>query len=149
MLGDLTNGQIEHVLQSMIIGRLGCHADDKTYVVPITYAYNGDYVYGHTHEGMKIRMMRKNPKVCFQVDAMEDMGNWRSVIAWGRYEELITKEERQKGMQILMDRTLPFLTGETTIEHALKDTHGMGITALKGVCYRIKLTNKTGRFEKR
>lgn len=83
MLAQLTKGQIESVLYSLIVGRLGCHADDTTYVVPITYAYDGNYVYGHTREGLKIDIMRKNPKVCFQVDATEDMGNWRSVIAWG------------------------------------------------------------------
>ncbi|MDC1504172.1 pyridoxamine 5'-phosphate oxidase family protein [Winogradskyella sp.] len=83
MLGNLNSRQIEHVLQSLIIGRIGCHADNKTYVVPVTYAYDGTYVYGHTKEGLKIEMMRKNPSVCFEVDVMENMSNWRSVIAWG------------------------------------------------------------------
>lgn len=32
--------------------------------------------------------MRANPEVCSQVDEIDDMANWRSVIAWGRYEEL-------------------------------------------------------------
>jgi len=148
MLGDLTNGQIESVLHNLIIGRIGCHTNDQTYVVPITYAYDGEYVYGHTKEGMKIDMMRKNPKVCFQVDAMENMSNWRSVIAWGKFEELKKPEEREMGMRILMDRTLPFVTGETTIGHAMMDAHGKYIEAMQGIVYRIKLTKKTGRFEK-
>ena len=40
MLGDLTFSQIENLLYAQRIGRLGCHSDDVTYVVPVTYAYD-------------------------------------------------------------------------------------------------------------
>lgn len=149
MLGELTTNQIETVLYCEVVGRIGCHADDTTYVVPITYAYDGQYIYGHTSEGMKIDLMRKNAQVCFEVDAMENMSNWRSVIAWGTYEELKTAKERNAGMQILIDRIMPFLTGETTVSHAMIDVHAKYTEAMKGVVYRIKLTKKTGRYEKR
>lgn len=148
MLGNLNNKQIEHVLHSLIIGRIGCHADNRTYVVPVTYAYDGTYIYGHTKEGLKIDMMRKNPVVCFEVDIMENMSNWRSVIAWGIFEELKGLEERKAGMRILMDTVMPLMTGETTISHAMSDSHKKSIEAMKGVVYRIKLTEKTGRYEK-
>jgi uncharacterized protein len=32
-------------------------------------------------------MMRRNPEVCFEVDRVEDLVNWDSVIGWGTYEE--------------------------------------------------------------
>jgi uncharacterized protein len=82
MLGELNEAQVDQVLRSEVIGRLGCHAQGRTYIVPITYAYDGDCIYGHSAEGMKVRMMRANPNVCFEVDEMESMANWRSVIAW-------------------------------------------------------------------
>ena len=62
------------------MGRIGCYADNEIYVVPITYAYQDGFIYAHSKEGKKVQMMRQNPKVCFQVDAMENMTNWRSVI---------------------------------------------------------------------
>jgi nitroimidazol reductase NimA-like FMN-containing flavoprotein (pyridoxamine 5'-phosphate oxidase superfamily) len=148
MLGILNSNQIEHVLQSLIVGRLGCHSDNKTYVVPVTYAYNGNYIYGHTKEGLKIDMMRKNPMVCFEVDVIENMSNWRSVIAWGKFEELKTPEQRKEGMKILMDTVMPLMTGETTISNSMTDSHQNTIEAMKGVVYRIELTKKTGRYEK-
>lgn len=148
MLGDLKNSQIEHLLYSQVIGRIGCHTNDTTYIVPVTYAYDGTHVYGHTKEGMKITMMRENPKVCFEVDVMENMNNWRSVIAWGTFEELKTIEERKMGVQKLIDRILPIMTGETTVQHVMTDSHGKYIEAMRGVVYRIKLTEKTGRYEK-
>ena len=149
MLGDLTFSQIENLLYSQRIGRLGCQSDGITYVVPITYAYDGTYIYGHTKEGMKIDMMRKNPKVCLEVDDMENMSNWRSVIAWGEFEELIKPEDREKAMNILWDRIMPFMTGETTVQHSMTDAHGKVIEAMQGVVYRVKLSKKTGRYEKR
>ena len=124
MLGELTANQIEAVLHREVIGRIGCHADDITYIVPTTYAYDGEFVYGHTKEGMKIDIMRKNPKVCFEVDTLENMSNWRSIIAWGIFEELNTKEGRSSGMQQLIDRVMPLLTGETTFIHSMTDGHG-------------------------
>ncbi|TYB72565.1 pyridoxamine 5'-phosphate oxidase family protein [Bizionia gelidisalsuginis] len=148
MLGELNSRQIEFVLHSLIIGRIGCHADGKTYVVPITYAYDGKYIYGHTTEGLKINMMRKNPMVCFQVDVMENMSNWRSVIAWGKYEELKTREERQEGVKILRDSVMPVMTGDTTIKNSMRDSHQKSNEAMVGVVYRIELKDKTGRYEK-
>ena len=148
MLGSLNKRQIEHLLYSSIIGRIGCHADNITYVVPVTYAYDGKHIYGHTDEGMKIEMMRKNPLVCFEVDIIENMNNWRSVIAWGKFEELKSPEEHEEGMRKLMDVVMPLMTGEATIGHPKKDTHPKSIEAMQGVVYRIELTEKTGRFEK-
>jgi nitroimidazol reductase NimA-like FMN-containing flavoprotein (pyridoxamine 5'-phosphate oxidase superfamily) len=83
-------------LQSQIVGRIGCHDGDLVYVVPISYAYDGEYVYFHSYEGKKIDIMRKNPKICFQIDEMKDMANWKSVIAWGEFEELNDYEEKIK-----------------------------------------------------
>jgi len=62
MLGILETDQIEDLLGSQVVGRIGCHADDLTYVVPVSYAYDGSCIYAHSEEGMKIAIMRKNPQ---------------------------------------------------------------------------------------
>ena len=61
MLGKLTRVEINEVLRANTIGRIGVSVDGRTYVVPVTYVYDGDAVYGHTRQGQKVRMMRKNP----------------------------------------------------------------------------------------
>jgi nitroimidazol reductase NimA-like FMN-containing flavoprotein (pyridoxamine 5'-phosphate oxidase superfamily) len=53
-------------------------------------------VYCHTHEGTKLDMMRQNPKICFEVDDLMDMANWRSVIAKGTFQELIGRHARNR-----------------------------------------------------
>jgi nitroimidazol reductase NimA-like FMN-containing flavoprotein (pyridoxamine 5'-phosphate oxidase superfamily) len=57
MLGELNKYQIEQVLQTQAIGRIGIHADERRYVVPVTYVFDKDSVYAHSREGLKIRMM--------------------------------------------------------------------------------------------
>lgn len=150
MLGKLVPEEIEQLLASEITGRIGCHADGRTYVVPITYVYSAGHVYCHSPEGLKVRMMRKNPEVCFEVDRVEDIGNWRSVIATGVYEEL-TGRESLAAMDILISRFIAiermdeahpsYVFRESEAEPARADGREI-------VLFRIRLAEKTGRFER-
>jgi nitroimidazol reductase NimA-like FMN-containing flavoprotein (pyridoxamine 5'-phosphate oxidase superfamily) len=54
MRGILNAIEIEQLLNSQIMGRIGCRYGDSIYIVPISYAYDGKYVYCHTQEGMKV-----------------------------------------------------------------------------------------------
>lgn len=149
MLGALTKNQIEHVLRSQVIGRIGCCAGNDMLIVPVTYVYHKGYIYAHSKEGLKVQMMRKNPKVCFQVDAMENMANWRSVIAWGNFEEIKNPREQMSGMKIMTDRFIPFMTSETVRpSHGLSHPPKVLEKGFKAVVYRIKVNKSTGRYEK-
>jgi uncharacterized protein len=147
MFGKLNNDQIEKVIVDNFIGRLGCHADGKTYVVPISYAYDGKFIYARTFEGLKISMMRKNPKVCFQIDEMENMANWKSVVSWGIFEELITEVKRNEGLQKLIARMLPDIASETVKLSPQWPFPTDDFSKIKGIIFRIRITEKTGRFE--
>jgi len=147
MLGKLSELQIERFLESQIVGRIGCHANGETYVVPISYAYDGTYIYAHTYEGKKLDMMREEPRICFEVDTLGDLSEWKSVIGWGEFEELKDPDERKHALQILMDRNLPILSSVTM--HLSPDWpfHSDDTDYTDGVVFRIKLVDKTGRFE--
>ena len=148
MFKDLDKQQIESVMAENILGRLGCHADGKTYVVPVSYAYDGKYIYVRSFEGLKISMMRKNPNVCFQVDSFEDMADWKSVITWGVFEELTNEEERNDGLKILINRILPGISSETMKISPAWPFPTHDYTKIEGIVFRIRLTEKTGRCEK-
>ncbi|HME82238.1 MAG TPA: pyridoxamine 5'-phosphate oxidase family protein [Candidatus Eremiobacteraceae bacterium] len=150
MLGQLSEDEIEDVLEREFLGRIGCHADDRTYVVPVTYVYENGAVYGQSAEGLKLRMMRANPHVCFEVDRMDDLASWRSVIAWGRFEEL-RGAHADHGLALLMARLLPVVVTNETSHPAKSLTHQYRAKeeGLAAVVYRIVLTEKTGRFERR
>lgn len=147
MLGKLKPEETEQLLANNFIARIGCHADGTTYIVPISYAYDGKYAYMHSMEGMKLNIMRRNPRVCFEVDELKDMANWKSVIAWGDFEELHDPAERAEALKKLVNRMLPIVTSETmhlTPNWPFPDEDP---TNIKGVVFRILLTDKSGRFE--
>ena len=84
----MTREEIDSFLDEQTVGRMGCHDAGVTYVVPLIYARDGDALYVLTTQGEKIRIARKNPAVCFEVDEYEAAtGSWRSVIVQGRYED--------------------------------------------------------------
>ena len=85
---ELSQEEVEELLEASAVGRIGCHAEGATYVVPIIYAYEDGSAYVASVEGRKTRMMRQNPEVCFEVDERSEGGGWRSVIADGTYVEL-------------------------------------------------------------
>lgn len=141
MLGELTSAEIEDVLHSEVVGRIGCIGEGRPYVVPTCYVYRDGCVYGHTAEGMKWRALRTTPDVCFEVEDVMNLSSWRSVIAWGSFEEL-TGDDADRGLRILLDRLLPLLH----IDHsAVASMHGHTGHA---TVYRIRLHEKTGRFER-
>ena len=147
MFGELNQSQIEEVLRQQVVGSIGCNSEEMTYIVPISYAYDGNCVYAHTLEGMKTKMMRKNKNVCFEVDTMHNVGNWQSVIAWGVYGEITNEAERHNALQILHRRILPVVSSVTANLSPEWPFSPDDINAIKGIVFRIRLEKKTGRFE--
>jgi len=148
MLGQLNDAQMRNVLSSQVLGRLACTDGLQPYIVPVTYTYDGECIYGQTKEGEKLKILRKNPKVCFEADMMTDMANWQSVLVFGMFEEL-AGEEAGKAREILFGRVLSLLTSSTVHGHE----HGESGQAddsnrVKPVMYRIKIKSMTGRYEK-
>jgi nitroimidazol reductase NimA-like FMN-containing flavoprotein (pyridoxamine 5'-phosphate oxidase superfamily) len=132
----MSNDEIETTLRRHRVGRIGCSANDRPYVVPITYAYDGVFVYGYSGLGRKIEVMREQPLVCFEVDEIDGDASWRSVIAEGLYEELAQGEERRAALARLVPG----------------DGSGVPRTMDGGgsiVVFRLRLTERSGRFERR
>lgn len=149
MVGTLTLEQIDALLAEQRFARLGCHANGKTYVVPISYALDGDRLLGQTTFGLKIEMMRLNPEVCIEVDDVRSLTDWRSAIVWGRFREL-EGIEAATAMGKLIDRYGP-LFEDANAEARL----GRNITPdrvdhrpANEIVYEVKITEMTGRFER-
>jgi hypothetical protein len=188
MLGELNDQEIDGVLHEAVIGRIGCHASGQTYIVPVSFAYDGEHVYGHSGSGRKVAMMRENPSVCFEVEHVDDLGNWKTVIAWGTFEEL-TGTDAAASRQILLARFAPLLGSISAASSATAvprlgpdgtplpfrplpesmpapkpvpkpgpvrahtpapptENHATDETSTEAVLYRIRLSRRTGRFER-
>jgi uncharacterized protein len=149
MLGELPASEVDRLLQSELIARIGCHVEGRTYVVPVTYAYSDGALVGHSLAGLKLDMLRQNPKVCIEIDRVDDLANWRSVVAWGQFEEL-KGEEAERALNLLMARFVPLMASETSMPSHLRDpaTLSRSLAGSASFVYRILLTEKTGRFER-
>lgn len=132
---ELGADAIETVLSTAVVGRIACCAPEVTgslrpYVVPLAYGYDGESVYAFSGLGRKIRIMRVQPLVSFEVDEAEAEDRWRSVIADGAYEELRSPEDRAFAHRVIF--------GDQPAHPMFDDGH---------IVYRLRLTEKTGRFE--
>ncbi|MBI1344244.1 MAG: pyridoxamine 5'-phosphate oxidase family protein [Terrimonas sp.] len=148
MLGILNHTEITNVLSSQVLGRIACCKKGKPYLVPVTYVYDGKNIYGQSLEGKKLDILRKHPKVCFEVDMMTDMQNWKSVLVYGKFREL-NGEDEKKARKILFSKVLTLMTSSTIHPYG-HETNGKvdNENRIKPVMYRIDIDKVTGRFEK-
>lgn len=138
MIRHLDDEVSHRVLLEGRVGRLGCMTEAGPYVVPISYYYDGNSVYMHSPEGKKIEALRADPRTCIQVDEISDIYHWRSVIAFGHYNEVTDPKERDFVMNKML-RRFPHLTPAESLHE-----NGSS-TAI--IVFRIRVSKVTGVAE--
>jgi len=104
---------IESILRQAIVCRLAMCDGDTPYLVPLSFGYQNRALYFHSAtEGKKVEILRRNPKVCFEVDLgpavkkADTPCRWgmvfRSVIGTGTVHFLETPVEKSRALDILM-----------------------------------------------
>lgn len=150
MIAQLLPTEIDSLLKEQTFGHIGCYDGHFPYVVPMSYAYDGENIFCYSEEGKKISVMRKNPRVCLQVDEVKGTTNWRSAIVFGEFDELNDHEERNRALTALLNKHLPV---PSTIRSHLGQTWPFigsgsnGLDDIPGVVFRIKAEIKTGKCE--
>lgn len=150
MTGELNEQQINNLLCSQAIGRVACCEGKYPYIVPVTYAYDGEFIYCQSYEGKKIDLMRKNPNVCFEVDLANSISNWQSALVYGQFEEQ-SGNAVEKTREILMTKVMPLMTASEIHQHEHEEGTGHELSdddRLKPLTFRIRINEKSGRFEK-
>ena len=139
MIKDMSREKSRELLQRERLARLGCIADGEPYVVPVNYVFDDESALIHSLPGRKIMAMRANPRVCLQVDEVEDELNWKSVLAFGDYEEISNPDERSRAMS----RLLAYFPQLTPVESRIADDAG----APAPIVFRIRIDKITGLCE--
>ncbi len=147
MYTQLKEANIEELLSNNFIGRMACCNGNKPYIVPITYYYDkpNNSIIGYSAEGTKINMLRRNPNVCFEVDEVTSIANWKSVIAHGTFQELAGADKRNA--EHLFVSKLRELINNPDHHLFIKDLSAATSENDVIVVYRINLNNKTGRSQ--
>jgi nitroimidazol reductase NimA-like FMN-containing flavoprotein (pyridoxamine 5'-phosphate oxidase superfamily) len=105
--------EIEAILQRATVCHLGLAEGSEPYVVPVSFGYRDNCLYVHSApEGKKIAMLKRNGRVCFEVDVDEGLLRegrpctwsirYRSVIGWGRADWLEDEEEKRRALDVIV-----------------------------------------------
>jgi uncharacterized protein len=97
---EMRGSEIDDLLRNAGYGHLACCRDDRPYVVPIYYIYDGVHVYMYTTAGLKTDIIKHNPKVCLQVEDVRVDG-WRSVLLTGEAIQIVDTEERERVVDLI------------------------------------------------
>lgn len=104
---------IEAVIRKASVCRLGMIDGDRPYIVPLCFGYRDNAIYLHSApDGKKIALLRRNPNVCFEFDAVlevreaENACKWgmtyQSVIGFGKAIFLEDTDEKNRALDIIM-----------------------------------------------
>ena len=87
LIHELDADTCAEFLSRNYLGRLACALFNQPYIVPIHFSFDADRtcLYAFSVVGQKIQWMRKNPKVCLEVEEIVDKDNWTTVLVFGRY----------------------------------------------------------------
>jgi nitroimidazol reductase NimA-like FMN-containing flavoprotein (pyridoxamine 5'-phosphate oxidase superfamily) len=91
MIQDMDPRECVELLRRNYVGRLAFIVGKSPYVIPITYYYYdqaGNCIISYASEGHKIEAMRINESVSLEVDEIDSVSKWKSVLVHGTFEEL-------------------------------------------------------------
>ena len=142
VIHELSRAECDAVLERNNVARLGYAHFDQPYVVPVHFSFDRErsVMYGFSMLGKKVECMRRNPKVCLEIDEIVDKDHWSSVLVIGRYREIHRDpreiESRRRAERLFQQRFEWWLPGAAKLESK---------EAEHAVIYRISLDKVTGR----
>ena len=105
--------EIEKIIRKANCCRIGLADNDEPYIVPVCFGYERNALYFHgALEGRKVELIKKNNKICFEIDTDVEVVRgekpcawamkYRSVIGVGRARILESDEEKTRGLKLIM-----------------------------------------------
>lgn len=80
---DLDAQECVALLDRHVVGRLALSHKDRVEIVPIHYIHDDGWLYCRTAVGMKLEVASHNRWVAFEVDEIDGLFDWRSVVVKG------------------------------------------------------------------
>ena len=79
----LTRAEADALLDRNHVGRIAFSFHDRVDVEPVHYVYANGWLHGRTSPGTKLATLRHHPWIAFEVDEIEGLFDWESVIVHG------------------------------------------------------------------
>jgi nitroimidazol reductase NimA-like FMN-containing flavoprotein (pyridoxamine 5'-phosphate oxidase superfamily) len=102
----MASDEIDQFLFCARVGRIGISLEDGPYIIPVGYGYENGKIFFHScFSGLKMKGIKENPNVCFQVDeSLSDTSMYKSVIVKGIAEVIDNEDEMIPYLQSLIDK---------------------------------------------
>jgi uncharacterized protein len=106
--------QMDEIIRNSLVCRVGLAVDNRPYLVPMSFGYDGGSLYLHTATaGKKIEHFLANPQVCFEFErnvalrrdphsACKWSFNFESVIGYGTISELVEPAQKEYALNEIM-----------------------------------------------
>ncbi len=138
-IDEMSLQEINDLLQRVEYGHLGCSLNGNPYVVPMHYYFEDSKLYLFTTIGTKTQYMDANPAICLQVEEIDNLSHWRSVMVMGKAERLTEKSEIDQITQAIKVHNPNF---SPALTRTWVDSWGRANSI---AIYRIQVTEMCGR----
>lgn len=85
---ELDSTQCHMILDRNRVGRMAYSFHDQVDIAPVHYVRRGSWLYGRTVPSPKLTTLARAPWVAFEVDEIEALFEWRSVVVHGAFYQL-------------------------------------------------------------
>lgn len=82
---DLDPSECAAILDRHHVGRLAFARKDRVDIEPIHFIHDDGWLYGRTQPGTKMEVLTHNRWVAFEVDEIDALFDWRSVVVKGGF----------------------------------------------------------------
>lgn len=138
---ELSRSECVRILKRNRVGRLAFTFRDRVDIEPVHYVFSEDWLHGRTAPGSKISVLRRAPWVAFEVDEVDGLFDWRSVVLHGSV--YILDPNRSANDREIFARTLAHV--RRLVPSALGEDDP---TPQRTVLFRIHVDALTGREAK-
>lgn len=147
MIKKLDKSECLEVLTTNYLGRLAYISGKSPFVVPITYFHDveDDCILSYSSEGFKLNAMREQNNVSLQVDDIQSIQKWRSVLVHGRFEELKGSTAKQYLRKFAEGVQDTIVNGTGARPRFIQDFSSRLQKDTIPVVYRIHIAEMTGR----
>ena len=142
LIRELPSSECYRLISGTHFGKLGCAKENQPYVLPFYFAYHERYFYSFSTIGRKVEWMRTNHRVCVEIDEINSLQCWWSIVILGQYEEIHEHEEklRQLASQLLNQHPQGWEPAYATTRMAASER------PLVIVYFRISIDEMTGHI---
>ncbi|MBU3713725.1 MAG: hypothetical protein FGM46_02115 [Ferruginibacter sp.] len=142
MIHLLSKEECIHLLKENNYGHLGCNDGFNTYIYPTGYVYEENSIVCQSLQGSKIEIMRKNNRVCFQVETFNEKKEKNTVTLLGNYIEVTDIAQRYQILSNFIKKMIEIKTSQDLSVLMKKST------AIRPIIYRILVDEIIGNTEK-